>query len=444
MKKLISWLSYLFVIVSAIGMTAIPSGCSNEESFFKENSPAGFVTNDNNRTLQEARSLAAEAYRTFIDSNYVESRSGSIIDYTKPVIVLGSPLSRSNEANDTLIYIVNYADEAGYAIIAAPKKVEPVLAVVQEGSYNEDLDDPEAHSPGFLMWLDNARAYIAGIGGIRDTLPDDGDMHAEPIFGKTQVKEYNETISCVDIQPLVRNSWKQSAPQGSDCDNKVCGCSPLALAEIGLAFHRPATVTDPKTGENITLNWAEIGKHQYWATYNRNMWKDNSWNVCGESDIATTHKQIAVLCHYIGVKCDADYNESGQTGVHKNNTLKVAKQIFGTANVSSDWKEYKNDALPTNQSILLFRGEGNTDNGKTIRHQWICDGVYSCSYYHVISTRTEPWLNWTTTRTGPVNLIKLHFNWGWNGQDNGWFWEMPIQTKNGNFDVFEYLIISNN
>lgn len=260
-------------MVTAVCMIAIPSGCADEENFFLEESAARNIGTSNNRTPQDAQALAADAFRTFIDSTYVESRSGSIIDYSKPVVILRNPLSRSSESNDTLIYIVNYADDAGYAIIAAPKKVEPVLAVVHEGSFNEDLNDPSAHSPGFLMWLDNTMSIIGG-GDLIDSIPNDDDLHAEPIPDLAQVKEYNET------------------------------------------------------------------------------------------------------------------------------------------------------------------------NGKDIHHAWICDGVYRVRYYHVLETKSNLSSQWTVTRTGPVDLTRLHFNWGWNGTDNGWFWHTPINLSKSTYNKFEYIVVS--
>lgn len=455
MKKISSWLSYLFVMVTAVCMIAIPSGCADEENFFLEESAARNIGTSNNRTPQDAQALAADAFRTFIDSTYVESRSGPIIDYSKPVVILRNPLSRSSESNDTLIYIVNYADDAGYAIIAAPKKVEPVLAVVHEGSFNEDLNDPSAHSPGFLMWLDNTMSIIGG-GDLIDSIPNDDDLHAEPIPDLAQVKEYNETISCVDIKPLVRNSWGQGVPgigleslypEGLYCDNGICGCVPLALAEIGIAFHRPNTIIDLEANTSINLNWAEISKHQHWRAYSTYMWQDRSWADCCENNVTTTHKQIAKLCHYIAEEAHATYYpktdlELPHTGVTKDNTLKEAKKLFGSNYVSLNWKEFKQNVMPNNHSILLFVGDGKDNNGKDIHHAWICDGVYRVRYYHVLETKSNLSSQWTVTRTGPVDLTRLHFNWGWNGTDNGWFWHTPINLSKSTYNKFEYIVVS--
>ena len=48
------------------------------------------------------------------------------------VQTFNSHMSRSGETADTLLYIVNYDDTQGFAVISAPQNVEPVIAVVEK------------------------------------------------------------------------------------------------------------------------------------------------------------------------------------------------------------------------------------------------------------------------------------------------------------------------
>ena len=57
---------------------------------------------------------------------------------------LGGGMTKSVETQDTLAYIVNFSDGNGFAVIAADRRVEPILAIIPEGKYESNHIPPGA------------------------------------------------------------------------------------------------------------------------------------------------------------------------------------------------------------------------------------------------------------------------------------------------------------
>ncbi len=53
---------------------------------------------------------------------------------------------------DTLMYAINFADNQGFALVAADKRTSPVLAIIDEGSFNVDSLS-EDKDEGFLAFI---------------------------------------------------------------------------------------------------------------------------------------------------------------------------------------------------------------------------------------------------------------------------------------------------
>lgn len=72
---------------------------------------------------------------------------------------------------EDLLYIVNFENEAGYAILGADDRLEPVYAVVDEGSltteefrYAVTITDEQAQADGKFVFLLQLVAQAAIIG----------------------------------------------------------------------------------------------------------------------------------------------------------------------------------------------------------------------------------------------------------------------------------------
>ena len=118
------------------------------------------------------------------------------------------------------MYIVNFEYEKGFMLVAADKRTEPVLALIEEGNYSfEDLRKEK--NEGFLMFLrQTAKMDTEDI--------EKGGSGSYP--GEWEVTNKKE--------PLLKTKWSQEYPYCEFCPNKTSGCVPIAVAQI-LSYYQP-------------------------------------------------------------------------------------------------------------------------------------------------------------------------------------------------------------
>lgn len=75
------------------------------------------------------------------------------------ITLILSPSTRS-AGNDTLLYVVNYADNNGFVVISANKNTEGLLAVTETGNYNPTISD-YTENQGFATFMDMAKSYTS-------------------------------------------------------------------------------------------------------------------------------------------------------------------------------------------------------------------------------------------------------------------------------------------
>lgn len=110
-----------------------------------------YAQSDSIRTIDEAIDIANTAAIEFFGEN---TRSEPrIATKSSNVTPIYAQLSRSDEESPVL-YVVNYDNDEGFAVITANSNLVPVLAVTEEGSYtvgevtNTGLDDSTLSSTG--------------------------------------------------------------------------------------------------------------------------------------------------------------------------------------------------------------------------------------------------------------------------------------------------------
>lgn len=187
---------------------------------------------------------------------------------------------------DTLVYVFNFDDNAGFSIIAANRCVSPVLVVTEQGNY--EYGQPTGIE-GFDDYMDSMTAELSGI--------TEAPMIPAIIF------EYSETeiIREDKVEPLCTTKWDQDGVFGAYCSNGVCGCAATAAAQIMAYWEYPDSITTTYTdknskfsptipnfsididnpnaqhiGETFAIQWSDIKNHKIncsSATCEQNHWK---------------------------------------------------------------------------------------------------------------------------------------------------------------------------
>lgn len=142
-------------------------GCSSDEPIEGKDAPVNKSVESIlcKRTVKDAIEIASNAVSVLDDNSATSSRGNCrTVDPTTPIFAVRNMLSRSSKS-DTLLYVVNYSDNNGFAIIPALKSMPEILAVSESGYFN-----PEEKSPigGFNMWLDGIINAISDTYDITD------------------------------------------------------------------------------------------------------------------------------------------------------------------------------------------------------------------------------------------------------------------------------------
>ena len=202
------------------------------------------------------------------------------------------PLTRSagepGEQPENLLYVVNFEDDAGYAVLGADDRLPAVLAVTDEGSLTTDelvrAANGQTAPEEFTFPNEMLMNYVSGIGGIGSGGISGGGIgggggiptgpitdfdkqlgNPDPFFSHYEWTDW-ETLE--KIPPVIFTKWNQNNPYNCFCPTtgqfiidydkcaieKRCyaGCVPIACAQI-VAYHSKVNAP-PMIGNNM-INW---------------------------------------------------------------------------------------------------------------------------------------------------------------------------------------------
>jgi len=335
--------------------------------------------------------------------------------------VMGKNKSRGANA-DTLLYVVNFPDEEGYAVIPKNKNLG-TLAVTESGSFSS-IDEME--NPTAQCFLSVAKEYtLSGIGydviGGSNTLP--------PI-----PMQYigRDTTNYVRSATKIPYKWGPDGVLAKYCPNHATGCVPLACAMTLAYFEQPAsmTLTYPSRDRNsISFDWTSIRKH-----IKENNVQGNCW--CGGSMDA--HDQIAYMCRQLGELIGSVYSTGWQTSGTYTGALSALKSIMPSRSIVL--KDYSSAVTADIRNGILLMFGKSEDGGAYSNHCWICDGYYWLRYEE-IAYNVDPVTKKKTYdhSLGFTNHEYMHVNWGFDGADNGYYKRDIFDASTG----YRYLDDSN-
>ena len=150
-------------LISVLSFALFITACSNQDSYDKEY----FQTISNSsgsdiRSYEEALAIA-QASIPMLENSSTATRSVGTrrkIDLNdRKVFKLDAETkTRANSnINDTLIYVFNFEDNAGFALVSASKNTNGLLAIIEQGYC--DPDTP-SEIEGFEMFKMMAKDYV--------------------------------------------------------------------------------------------------------------------------------------------------------------------------------------------------------------------------------------------------------------------------------------------
>ena len=271
MKRLIT-ISLVLCVVSC-QTELVPISQSVDDSA-REN-----VLNPNLRSIDEALSIAEE-FIDELDSDMLEDSSNASFSSTKAFLPMrtvcsvqkimdGSAcLTKSSSKDESpLMYLVNYNDNMGFALMGADKRLPYVYAISNEGHL--ELSDT-LENPGLAFVLDGIREHASNaLAEVKSTPV--YDSHSKSVLVTVDSK-----------MPFFGNSdlvsWHQRAPYNKYCYTKdgksaVVGCVAVACTQLMAHYGWPKEIDGVKyrwremikgsNDEMVARFMAKIGEPQY-------------------------------------------------------------------------------------------------------------------------------------------------------------------------------------
>lgn len=399
MKKLI----YSVMMTGAL----LASCASNEEpDFIFDSEPVTWSSEIEQmipatRTVKDAI-LIANSAKSMLDNNEV-SRASNYREIDEGGIQFITD-AKSRSGNDTLIYIVNYKDNSGFAVISARTTCDSILAVTESGHYdvNNGTDNP-----GLAMFMDYAVSYVREAPSVRS------------IMRKPAYQDIVTTTKTDSVSPRVKVDWGQSGIYGAYCPNEIAGCSNVAMAMTMSALKYPASIQlkHQSSKPTLTLEWDKINNHKFGLTD-------------GDDCEVGVHSTIGLMLRELGYRANSTYYTDLQaTGTSLSDVRSTMKGLGFTLSDTETptsgfvWKWIGN-------GVIIMGGQNVNNTGG---HMWVADG-----YRYTVKT-TKVYVKkgddgeWVCEETGSTSTTYNHFNWGWDGYCNGYFNDGVYKSTVGDY-----------
>lgn len=427
---------YLFLLLATI----MVQSCTNDSTCVEK----ADVSEQTISTLVTPEMAIEEVEKFLIE---VECTRAGFNRRVESVYATGSAsVTRNNDVvNDTpLVYVVNFEDNQGFAIVSGDTRVQPILMMAESGSLPEGavIDNPGAAimlsliETGYKMKLgmpieDNSGNIVSPIGVTADGMyvyPNmsyegelfDPDVNLTADYGIwSEPITYGEILAC---------KWGQSSipynkyTYTNDGELARAGCVPTAVAQIMYFWGHDFTYNGRNFDWDLMRNhisiyyeypdaYDMIGELYYQLGLPANLDVDYGVEVslANSADVPRTFVNFG----YTSGGSVTSYNLDGIMDVISTRPVYVAGA-----------------ALKITEPLLDIFGleifpRVSYDKG----HAWVIDQVLERSRY-VLGNGIE-----TTRAFVKETEYLVHCNFGWNGWCDGYYYSGIFDTNEGPIDI---------
>ena len=400
-------------LISIFALAIMMASCSNQELSDSYLQQPACQHSSNLRSYEEALQIAQVSIGMVDGNTKTRSASSRKISLDDSKVCLAGNKTRSEGNNDTLMYVFNFEDNQGFAIVAAPKNVEGLLAVTESGYYDPNI---ESDNENFNLYMKWATKYVEN--GMRH-------VPSGPILFE---KEVIVVLDSCQTGPYVTVQWGQHHPEGEFCSNGLSGCTNTAVAQLMSYYEYPTSIAIDYPDAPIStlqLDWTDIKAHP--TGY-------HSPSLCPDPD---AHSTIAHLLRQIGKKTWSSYNGSPNSSDAKTESyLPAAKGFLRTLGYTVTERTYTTPSTLEsatyytnkldNEYLFLIGADDGTDVDP-IAHTWVIDGYkYDLSrHYYLERNELQEWI---IVDIQDIERYMFHMNWGWYGDSNGYFLPKVLNT----------------
>jgi hypothetical protein len=285
-------------------------------------------------------------------------------------------------------YVFSFSDH-GFIIVSSEDNVYPVLGY----SFNNPYI-PENQNIAFTEWMNNYEQQILNARENRlpstEAIKDTWDYYSSATFNPF---EYHDKLT--EVTPLLTSTWNQIDYYNEMCPadtagfsgHSPAGCVAVAMAQVMYYFRYPLKGTGSHSYVSPTygLISADFENTEY------------KWNQMLNFIYNESNPAIAELIFHCGIATDMNYGPQGSgTSTEKITDALVTYfnyspeiQFIGK-DTTENWKELLIDNLDNRRPVIYKGSQGWSG------HSFVCDGYQGDDFFH--------------------------FNWGWSGDCNGYFY----------------------
>ena len=361
-----------------------------------------FLTYSNAQSVkfEEAEQIAVNFYFERINqTEYVPYEKIAIYDYRIEMI------------NDVPSYFIIRMKPAGFVIVSATKKVIPVLA------YSFGAKTPlNIFPPQFSAWTEQYKKQIEYA--ISENIKPSVQIGKEwKRLMTDDISNLNIIKQGKDVAPMLISTWNQGNYYNQMCPEDpsgpaghcYTGCVATAMGQLCYYFRWPDTGTGSYTYQlpdygTISANFEDT--HYNWNGMTNNLAEENL--------------AVAELLFHLGVSVDMDYGPDG-SGMWNHKAAYSLRTFF---KYSQETEYLFRDSTNLNwdsvivahldKKIPLYYAGWSEPN--VSGHAFVCDGYQDEDYFH--------------------------FNWGWGGSWDGYFYIDTLTPGGSNFNLAQELVIN--
>ncbi len=313
------------------------------------------------------------------------------------------------DAEGTSVYYIFNMEPAGYIAVSADDAVVPVLAYSFEGTYSREKEPVQ-----FTAWMKQYEDQIADaiVSGL------EGPADIQDLWVKYRDAGQNTGRGTRDaVAPLITSNWNQNAPYNEQCPadpagpggHTYAGCVPVCMGQLMFYYRWPESGTGSYSYYDSTYGTiaADFGNTTY------------EWNNMTNT-INSSNPGIAKLLFHLGVSCDLVYGPDG-SGMYNHKAAFALRTFFRYSpqtqyvyrdSTNLDWDSILIAHL--DRKMPMYYAGWSVPN--IAGHAFVCDGYQDTAYFH--------------------------FNFGWSGQSNGYFYTNNLTPGGNNFKLAQEVIIN--
>ena len=313
-----------------------------------------------------------------------------------PTIAYTASALRGENVPAPSFYVFNFNSE-GFVIVAGDDRVQPILAFSDEGAFvAENMPD---HIRFFLDGYTEEIQYIADhqqytnettqqqweqLLSDNSPIQKDGNVVVGPLLGNNK---WNQTKYSNDLCPA------DASGNNAYGGHVAVGCGALVMGQVMRYWQYPTTGRGSHSYNSS--NYGSLSANFGATTYHYESMPD-LLGVGHHADSCV--EAISTLLYHCGVAVNMNYGPSAS--VCNSNKIVAAlstyfrypttvQYIERGSSSSTTWLNYLKGELDEG-APFMYGGSGSYGG-----HVWTCDGYRDDDYFH--------------------------FNWGWGGQQNGYF-----------------------